>query len=376
VVRGLLAGQDASGLVVRFEVSDTGPGIPEASRQRLFDPFTQADSSTTRQFGGTGLGLAISHRLVNAMGGDIGVDSEIGTGSTFWFTLPLRTAQDAAASPKRATGRLTGRRALIVDDNDTNRLILADQLGAWGIRTEAVGTGERALRALRDAVDVEDPYDFALLDFCMPVMNGLDLAGRISAEATLAGTGLVLLTSAMDVTTDQARAAGVTESLTKPVRLSQLHTALQNVQSQARKDGGGAKEASAAAAGNRGHLLVVEDNATNQLVAVGILTSLGFTTEVAGNGLEALQALDRRAFAAVLMDCHMPVMDGYTATRQIRQDEGAARHTPIIAMTAGAVLGDRELCLEAGMDDYVSKPVTPESIDIVLTRWLVLPDRS
>ena len=170
--------------------------------------------------------------------------------------------------------------------------------------------------------------------------------------------------------------SGVTESLTKPVRLSQLHTALQNVQSQARKDRGDPKAASAMAGGNRGHLLVVEDNATNQLVAVGILASLGFTAEVAGNGLEALQALDRRAFEAVLMDCHMPVMDGYTATRQIRQDEGQARHTPIIAMTAGAVLGDRELCLEAGMDDYVSKPVTPESIDSVLTRWLVLPERS
>jgi PAS domain S-box-containing protein len=376
VVRGLLADQDPSGVVVRFEVTDTGPGIPENSRQRLFQPFTQADSSTTREFGGTGLGLAISHRLVQAMGGAIGVDSQIGSGSTFWFTLPLRMAHDAASTPKRATGRLIGLRALIVDDNETNCLILADQLGAWGIRTDAVGSGEHALQALRQAVEVDEPYDFALLDFCMPVMDGLALADRISADSLLSGTGLVLLTSAMDITTEQARAAGVTQSLTKPVRLSQLHAALQNLQGRAKNGGSDAQAVSQGQAGDRGHLLVVEDNATNQLVAVGILASLGFTAEVASNGLEALQALDRRTFAAVLMDCHMPVMDGYTATEQIRQDEGEARHTPVIAMTAGAVLGDRELCLAAGMDDYVSKPVTPESIDLVLTRWLVSPTLS
>ena len=376
VLRGLLEDQGPAGVVVRFEVSDTGGGIPEASRQRLFDPFTQADSSTTREFGGTGLGLAISHRLVNAMGGTIGVDSEVGSGSTFWFTLPLRLAHDPASAPRRATGRLTGRRALIVDDNETNRLILADQLGAWGIRTDAVGSGKDALQALREAVDVDEPFDFALLDFCMPLMDGLDLAGRISADSSLSATGLVLLTSAMDITAEQVRAAGVAESLTKPVRLSQLHTVLQNVQSQAREGVAVAKPPLPVGAGTRGHLLVVEDNPTNQLVAVGILASLGFTAEVASNGLGALQALDRRDFAAVLMDCHMPVMDGYTATRQIRQDQGESKHTPIIAMTAGAVLGDRELCLAAGMDDYVSKPVTPESIDLVLTRWLEQPTHS
>jgi PAS domain S-box-containing protein len=374
VVRGLLEGENPDGVTVRFEVTDTGIGIPEASRQGLFDPFTQADSSTTREFGGTGLGLAISHRLVNAMGGAIGVDSEVGRGSTFWFSLPLRLAHDATSTPRRATGRLTGRRALIVDDNDTNCLILADQLGAWGIRSDAVGSGAEALGALREAVGLEEPYDFALLDFCMPLMDGLELARRISADSSLSGTGLLLLTSAMDITTEQARAAGVEESLTKPVRLSHLHSALQNVQNQVLVGRVEGHAAPAAVAGTRGHLLVVEDNPTNQLVAVGILASLGFTAEVAGNGLEALQALDRREFAAVLMDCHMPVMDGYSATRQIRQDEGEALHTPIIAMTAGAVLGDRELCIAAGMDDYVSKPVTPESIDLVLTRWLEQPN--
>jgi PAS domain S-box-containing protein len=370
VVRGLMEDQDAGGMTVRFEVSDTGAGIPKASQRRLFDPFTQADSSTTREFGGTGLGLAISHRLVEAMGGTIGVDSEVGSGSTFWFTLPLRPALDDSAAPKRSTGRLAGRRALIVDDNATNRLILTEQLGGWGISTVAVESGEEALRVLRDAVAVGEPFDLAVLDFCMPKMDGLELGRRISTDAALAATGLVLLTSAADVTSEQVRAAGITESLDKPVRLSQLHAALQNVQGPVTPSPDASATREVGASVTRGHILVVEDNPTNQLVAVGILNSLGFTAEVAANGLEALQALDRRRFAAVLMDCQMPVMDGYTATSQVRQDEPDGQHTPIIAMTAGAVQGDRELCLEAGMDDYISKPVSPRAIDLVLTRWL------
>jgi PAS domain S-box-containing protein len=371
VVRGQLEDRSEDGLVVRFEVSDTGAGIPDAVRHLLFDPFTQADSSTTREFGGTGLGLAISHRLVTAMGGTIGLDSEVGRGSTFWFTLPLRLAVEDTRAPKPAAGSLTGLRALIVDDNATNRLILAEQLGAWGIRTHAVDSGERALRALRDAAGIDEPYDLALLDFCMPRMDGLALAGHISRDPSLTATGLVLLTSAADVSRDEAVSAGVLESLTKPVRLSQLHAALQNVRGMVRENDPARNAAVPRVPGARGHVLVAEDHATNQMVAVGILESLGFTSEVANNGLEALQALARRSFTAVMMDCHMPVMDGYTATRQIRKDEGQdERHLPIIAMTAGAIQGDRERCLEAGMDDYVSKPVTPSSVDEVLTRWL------
>jgi two-component system sensor histidine kinase/response regulator len=368
VVSAHLDNQTNDGLVVRFEVTDTGAGIHEASRQRLFEPFTQADSSTTREFGGTGLGLAISHRLVSAMGGEIGVDSEVGTGSTFWFILPLRLA--AGNAWKHPTGHLAGLRALIVDDNETNRLILGEQLGAWGIRTEAVEDGATALRALRDAAASGEPHDLALLDFCMPGMDGLDLAGRISGDPSLIATGLVLLTSGADVSLEQAKEAGIAESLSKPVRLFQLHQALLNVHGQPRATGAVSPHIVGPVVVGRGHLLVVEDNSTNQLVAAGILARLGFTVEIANNGLEALQALRRRRFAAVLMDCHMPVMDGYAATGQIRHDEAGARHTPIIAMTAGATAGDRERCLAAGMDDYISKPVTPEGIDKVLTRWV------
>lgn len=207
----------------------------------------------------------------------------------------------------------------------------------------------------------------------MPRMDGLELARRISRDPNLTATGLLLLTSAADVSRDEAIAAGIVERLTKPVRLSLLHSALQNVRGQVREDDAARNEPVAQVAGARGHVLVVEDHATNQLVAVGILDHLGFSAEVASNGLEALQALARRPFAAVMMDCHMPIMDGYTATRQIRQDEGEGEHLPIIAMTAGAIQGDRERCLEAGMDDYVSKPVTPGAIEKVLTRWLGSP---
>jgi len=373
VVRGTLEDQTPAGVVVRFEVTDTGAGIPLASQGNLFNPFTQADSSTTREFGGTGLGLAISHRLVTAMEGSIGLNSEVGKGSTFWFTLPLGVPLDAVRTAPRPTGRLTGLRALIVDDNETNRLILTEQLGAWGMRSDAVPDGASALQSLREAAGMGQPYDLALLDYCMPGMDGLDLAGRIQLDPSLSDIGLVLLTSSEDVTLQQTRGAGIAESLTKPVRLSQLHTALQKVQGQSGTRAATPTRSSKRLAGPRGHLLVVEDNATNQLVAVGILDSLGFTAEVAANGLEALQALARRPFAAVLMDCHMPLMDGYTATAQIRQNEGTTRHTPIIAMTAGAIEGDRERCLAAGMDDYVSKPVTPDAVDSALTSWLGAP---
>jgi two-component system, sensor histidine kinase and response regulator len=374
IVCAHLEDQTSDGVVVRFEVTDTGVGITEANRQRLFEPFSQADSSTTRKFGGTGLGLAISRQLVTAMGGDLGIESQVGRGSTFSFSLPLGIALDQAVSPTGSTDRLAGLRVLIVDDNETNRLILSEQLGAWGMRTDAVDGGVVALRQLQGAANLGQPYDLAILDLCMPEMDGLDLARHISHDPSLTATGLVLLTSGPDVNSAQAREAGIAERLTKPVRLSQLHAALQNVRSSSGTSGPTKPRPSqprtAQAVGSRGLVLVVEDNSTNQLVAVGILEYLGYRTEVAGNGLEALAALARTPFDAVLMDCHMPEMDGYAATSKIRRDEGEARHTPIIAMTAGAIEGDRERCLAAGMDDYVSKPVSPETLDAALKRWL------
>ena len=228
VVRAHLEGETADGPVVRFEVTDTGVGLENTDRKRLFEPFSQADSSTTRRFGGTGLGLAICQQLVTAMGGELGVESELGRGSTFWFTLPFQVAAaETPTAPVRSTVGLAGLRALIVDDNHTNRLILSEQLTAWGMHPDVADDGASALALLEEAAATETPYALALLDLSMPGMDGLELAGRISRRPTLAGLELLLLTSVPDVTAEEARANGISVRLTKPVQLSRLHTALQ-----------------------------------------------------------------------------------------------------------------------------------------------------
>jgi signal transduction histidine kinase/CheY-like chemotaxis protein len=371
VVRASLEDETADGPMVRFEITDTGVGLENTDRKRLFEPFSQADSSTTRRFGGTGLGLAICQQLVTAMGGELGVESEIGRGSTFWFTLPLRSAAETSTAPAHSTAGLAGLRALIVDDNQTNRLILSEQLTAWGMHPEVAHDGASALVLLDEAAANETPYALAVLDMCMPGMDGLELAGRISSQPALAGVDLLLLTSVPDVTAEEARAHGISVRLTKPVQLSRLHNALQEA-----GRGSSAREPTASAPpvphrpGSRGHVLIVEDNHVNQLVAVAILEYLGFSTAVAGNGVEALVSYGRIPFAAVLMDCEMPEMDGYVATQEIRRIEGRGARTPVIAMTAGVGEDERERCLLAGMDDYLSKPVNPRDLDAMLSRWL------
>ena len=362
-------------LMVRFEVTDTGLGIAAPDQQRLFEPFSQADSSTTRRYGGTGLGLAICQQLVTAMSGTLGVTSTPGRGSTFWFTLPLRLALDPTVAPTRSTLELDGVRVLVVDDNQTNRLILTEQLGAWGMRPDMVADGPAALRLLEEAAGSQTPYSLAVLDLCMPGMDGLELATRITHHREL-HVGLVLLTSGPDVTVEEAAEAGIRARLTKPVHLSRLQAVLQDVLAQTGPDGPelGTHSPPQTRAG-RGHVLVVEDNEINQLVAVGILEHLGYSTEVVANGLEALTALERGRFAAVLMDCQMPEMDGYDATRELRLREGAGKRTPVVAMTAGVTQGERERCLAAGMDDYVSKPVNPDELETTLSRWLPTASR-
>jgi CheY-like chemotaxis protein len=375
VIRAQVEDETEVGPVVRFEVTDTGLGLEDVDRERLFEPFSQADSSTTRRFGGTGLGLAICRQLVTAMGGELGVESELGRGSTFWFTLPLALAEvePAGVEPGSAEG-LVGLRVLVVDDNHTNRLILSEQLSAWGMRPEVAVDGLSALRHLQDAAAGADPYVLALLDLCMPGMDGLALAGAISADPLLAGLELVLLTSVPDVSAEQARAVGIGVRLTKPVQLSRLHGVLQNLdQVRARPRSEPPVPVEVRVSGSRGHVLVVEDNHVNQLVAVGILEFLGYSTEVAGNGIEALASLARTPVAAVLMDCQMPEMDGYEATVELRRREGTGAHIPVIAMTAGVSDGIRERCLAAGMDDYISKPVSPTELDAALARWLPVP---
>ncbi len=360
-------------VTVRFTVTDSGIGIAPESRDKLFEPFSQADASTTRRFGGTGLGLTISRQLVQAMGGEIGLESEPGRGSTFWFTVPLERAGDAPG-PSSA-GALDGLRTLVVDDNETNRLILDQQLKAWGTRPETVPDGVSALAALHRAQAAGEPFAIGILDHQMADMDGLELARTINTDPALSGLPLLLLSSGGDVSPDAARQAGIAARLTKPVRQSHLYDCLLRVvcadspvpvRSAPRPVVRPDSEL-------RGPVLVAEDSEINQMVALGVLAKLGYRADVVANGAEAVAAVARTPYAAILMDCHMPELDGYQATAQIRAAEINGTHTPIIAMTAGVLVEDRERVLAAGMDDYVAKPVRPDQLEAALSRWI--PDR-
>lgn len=365
--------------MIRFEVQDTGIGIQATDHERLFESFAQADASTTRKYGGTGLGLAISRRLTEAMGGTIGVESSPGEGSTFWFTLPLAGSQSSAAPE---SGLLEDLRVLVVDDNETNRLVLESQLGSWRMRTAAVEDGDSALKCLLTAAHAGEPFDIAVLDMCMPDINGIDLAEAISSHPELRSTRLILLTSIGRIDRDRLAAAGVTEWLTKPVRSSALYDRLMHLMTDSELEGVPETVHSRTARSDQENplqlpsprVLVVEDNAVNQLVAESMLLKLGYRVDLVGDGAEAVKATSQETYAAVLMDCHMPVMDGFEATRAIR---GSGRpHLPIIAMTAGAMSEDRERCRAAGMDDYLAKPVDLAQLRTTLLRWVRTPEEN
>jgi two-component system sensor histidine kinase/response regulator len=367
-------------VVVRFEVRDTGIGMTPEQRSRLFQSFTQADASTTRRYGGTGLGLAISRQLVEMMGGEIEVESEPGVGSTFFFAVPLERQPDGTAAPQRRRDDLGGLRALIVDDNAPNRRILSEQLSSWGIENESAEDGPRALEELRLAAESDAPYDLAILDMQMPEMDGMELARRIKEDPDVSATRLVLLTSVgKRGEGEKARQAGIEAYLTKPVRQSELYDALATIM-DATEEARSREEAQLVTrhslrerrAVRRARLLVAEDNPVNQKVAARMLENLGYSVDVAEDGLEALEAFSRTRYGAILMDVQMPEVNGYAATAEIRrrEEEHSAARTPIIAMTANAMEGDRERAIEAGMDDYVPKPVKREELDAVLKRWI------
>jgi two-component system sensor histidine kinase/response regulator len=358
-----------------FEVRDTGMGIAEKTLESLFQPFVQADSSTTRHFGGTGLGLSIVRRLVELMGGEISVASELGIGSRFFFTLPLKPAD--AIVPERRTPSDKGGRILIVDDNVTNQRVLSSQLVHAGYAVTTVSSGSAALDELRNATASDHPFDMVITDFQMPDMDGAMLGERIINLPELASTRLVMLTS-LDRHGDTPRLAalGFAAYLTKPVRARELIDAVARVMS------GGPRQwqmdtqpmitlnmltQSTAQQRFRGHVLLVEDNFVNQKVAVRFLERLGCTVEVASHGAEGVAACQRH-FDIVLMDLQMPVMDGITATRKIREWETTG-HVPIVALTANAMTGDRELCEAAGMDGYLTKPIEVERLRNVLTKY-------
>ena len=371
-------------IVIRFTVSDTGIGIDEAAQQRLFQAFTQADGSTTRKYGGTGLGLAISKQLVELMGGQIGVESVPGKGSSFWFTARFTKQSGEAEEIREGTASLNELHVLIVDDNATNRKILSHQVSSWGMVHQESDSGVRALELLRSATAQGHSYDLAILDLMMPGMDGFELARRIKSDPLLAATRLVMLTSygqRGDGTT--ARETGVAAYLTKPIRQSHLFDCLTNVVSQPSVETGMETSSSGTPAQlitrhvlkettmMTNHLiLIAEDNIVNQKVAVRQLQKLGYRADAVANGREAVEALEKVPYDVVLMDCQMPEMDGYEATAEIRRREGQTKHTMIVAMTANALQGDREKCMAAGMDDYISKPVKPEGLAQVLQRVL------
>ncbi len=385
----LAEGAGGGRAVVRFEVKDTGIGIAREHQERLFESFTQADASTTRMYGGTGLGLAISKQLVELMGGRIGVQNEPGAGSTFWFELPFEEQPQRYGSELRPLpAKLRNLNVLIVDDNRTNRRVLCEQTSSWGMRGRSVKDGPQALKELRSAAERSEPFDIVLLDMQMPGMDGIELARRVKADPLVSSTRLALLTS-VGQRGDAAKAeqAGVGAYLTKPVRQSELCDTLAALVGKAVQDGAGSEsdgrlvtrhsireaKARSRTTGPRARVLVAEDNPVNQKVAAKMLENLGYEAELVSDGLEALEAISRQPYAVVLMDVQMPRMDGYEATKELRrrEEEGEVRRTPVIAMTANAMQGDREKALEAGMDDYLSKPVKAKELDEVLNRWVL-----
>ncbi len=386
LVQVLKAEESAASVLLRFEIVDTGVGLTEEAKAKLFQSFTQADSSTARKYGGTGLGLAICKRLTELMGGQIGIQSFPGSGTCVWFTIRLLTQTDSTALPAPALiDNLSGLRICLVDDNATNRSLLQYHACDWRMQYDSAEDGPSALALIRRAATEGKPFDLAILDMHMPGMDGLALGRAIRDDASLDHTRLVLLTSlGRRGDAKVAQASGFSAYLTKPVRKKHLYDCLRLVMGQAPAAHADSPATMPAPALITRHqvaelhanlrLLVVDDNPVNQKVAVKMLEKLGYRVDVAGNGNEALAALTRHRYNLVFMDCQMPELDGFETTRMIRSHEQPGTHLPIIAMTANAMQGDREHCLASGMDDFVSKPVKSQDLSAILGRWLDQPD--
>jgi PAS domain S-box-containing protein len=365
VVRASATEDTGGDTLLRFEVSDTGDGIHPDKLRLIFEPFAQADTSTSRKYGGTGLGLAISRQLIALMGGDCGVSSELGVGSTFWFTIRTQCAPGHAVRDIAATEPdLTGVAALIVDDSATQRALISDYLTDWGMTVTTADSAQTALTLLRTAALHGRPFAVGVLDQAMPGMDGLQLATAIQADPEL-DAGLVLMTGfGKEGALADLSAAGVDAAVSKPIHRDALRASLWVALGLTAADASTAdvKVRPAASGADMGRVLLAEDNLINQKVAMAMLSGAGYRVDTVANGAAAVRALVARPYDAVLMDCQMPEMNGYEATAAIRDHEGTGHHTPIIAMTAGARIEDRERCIAEGMDSYLAKPVSKDAL--------------
>jgi signal transduction histidine kinase/CheY-like chemotaxis protein/HPt (histidine-containing phosphotransfer) domain-containing protein len=375
VVRVTLQRQTDSDATISLCVEDTGIGIAPEAQGRIFQHFTQADGSTTREYGGSGLGLAICQRLLALMGGSIRVDSALGSGARFLAVvcLPKSKRADSSALDSRA---LEAAPVLVVDDNQTNRDILREQLEGWGLRVTCAVSAEHALRLISEAMEAQQPFELAVLDMHMPNMDGLQLAREIQALRAATPMKLLILSSTFSNTDQSARLElGISHYLNKPVRRADLHRVIAATLAASPPDAIPQPPAAVVTAQMEGRVLLVEDNPLNQYVAAAMLRKLGLAVTLAVNGVEAIALARENTFDLVLMDCQMPKMDGFTATRHIRARElaaGEGRPLPIIALTANAMGGDKEACLAAGMTDYLAKPITAARLTEMLARHLSL----
>ncbi len=415
-VQVFLEDESDDDVVLQIQIIDTGIGVSPEQQAKLFQAFTQADSSTTRKFGGTGLGLAICKQLIECMDGTIGVISEDGEGSCFWFRVRLDKAHSTQnVRPTHQT--LTGIKLCCVDDNQTNRMVVYHYAHSWGAEVALAEDGNQALSILRENLHNNTPFDVAVLDMNMPDMNGMELAAAIKADPELASVKLVLLTSGgLRGDGKKAQDVGFDAYLAKPVRKKDLQACLAMVMDRHEMLLGVAASSAVSfenstvteSAIRTGRILVVDDHVVNQQLAEMMLQRLGHRVDLVGNGLEAIEAIGRIPYDLVLMDCQMPEMDGYEATRAIRKRESEkvkvsskelgvrseeqdkdfsktpdslpltphCSRLPIVAMTANAMQGDRGKCLEAGMDDYISKPIKHEELALIVTKWLPAKEKA
>ena len=376
VIRVELEEETENRATLLFSVTDTGVGIPKDKQKEIFEPFIQVDGSTTRKYGGTGLGLSISKRLVKLLGGQIGVESESGKGSRFWFTTTLEKQKEFKDVFPSLPPDIRGMRILVVDDNKTNRTILVKILESFACSAEAVEGRNEAIRILKKAAQKEKLFDLVLLDMQMPEMDGEEVLRAIKDDPEIKDVAVIILTS-LGERGDAARleALGCAGYLLKPVKQSQLFDAIITVMSQQKKEIEPkpgrivTRHTIAEQKRRKVRILVAEDNPMNQKLAVALLKKAGYPVDAVENGRMVMEALNRTAYHLILMDVQMPEMDGFEATKAIRKMEGVNKHAPIIAMTAHAMKGDRERCLQVGMDDYISKPIEPQELFNVIKKW-------